>query len=110
MSPYLIGFIIFLKMFKNRQNPIRLRSKIYLIIYQYENDFQTLKEHLKKVFKIKLESEWLYVLKKESYSNQEDEVLVYLEFQHSSDIYSIKLDVTLNNRTIKSNIWTLSDQ
>ena len=99
-------------MFKNRQNPIRLRSKIYLylIIYQYENDFQTLKEHLKKVFKIKLESEWLYVLKKESYSNQEDEVLVYLEFQHSSDIYSIKLDVTLNNRTIKSNIWTLSDQ
>jgi hypothetical protein len=58
------------------KNPIRLRSKVYLLLYSINNEKEKLKLFLQKVFKISSENEWRYVIKEERYSNTDSKTII----------------------------------
>jgi hypothetical protein len=65
---------------KSKKNPIRLRSKIYLLIYPFAIDVYNLKKFIQEAFKVKSDSEWKYVIKQEAYCFYTNETFVLLNY------------------------------
>jgi hypothetical protein len=91
------------------KNPIRLRSKTYLLQYAITNEKKRLKIFLEKVFKINADSDWRYVIKEENYSNTSSKTIVFIDLTSKSDVYSSKLDFPIDNNIVRGDYWTLTD-
>ena len=94
-----------------KTNPIRLRSKKCLLTYENTViSLDILLNHLKNIFCIKSDSYWKYILKREYYENQDPKTIVYLEFNHSPDIYTGNLTFKENNKDIVCKCWPVSNK
>lgn len=97
-------------MLDKRQNPIRLRSTIYLLIYPLVDDLVKFKDFLEFTFSIKSSTDWKYVIKQEHYTDSSGKTLVFVELTTKSDVYSAKLGYPLQDVQLKGAYWTLSDR
>ncbi len=91
-------------------NPIRLRSKKCLLIYNTLVSFDNLMKHLRYIFYIKFDNDWQYLFKTECYKNKNPRTMIYLEFRYSPDIYTGKLNFQQNNKEINCTCWAVPNK
>lgn len=90
--------------------PIRLRSKISLLIYHEINYNEKLKTHLETVFGIRQNVQWNYIFKTEHRLDKQTNVLVFLECQEAPDVYSNKLAFSWENKLIQPHVYCLAER
>lgn len=80
--------------------PQRVRSKHIFLIYENFSSLDFTLEHLKQIFNIEKESDWVYILRLERLIDGKTNILVYVELTYPPDISAERWTL----RTIKPKI------
>lgn len=89
--------------------PIRLRSKVCILVYDKSLNISELKQRLQESFQIMVDNEWNYIIKSEICDDGKMLITVFLELKKRPDLYSDRLNFEFDNETIRPSIWCFSN-
>jgi hypothetical protein len=95
-----------------KSNPVRIRSKICLLEYPKlrKDDIQILKDHIREVFKFKLNSDWEYVFKEERFLKNKSCLIVFIKCKKKPDVYSFNLNLSVRDIALEPRVWCFTEQ
>lgn len=88
-----------------KENPIRLRSRKLMIVYEFKFGVLELKKTLMSKFNIRDDKEFRYMIRSNKLINGKDECIVILEFNDKCDILSKHLNLVVDHKIIVGKCW-----
>jgi len=89
--------------------PIRIRSKICVILYRdTEEEPSVLLTRLKEIFKVKTKENWKYLIKIEREKGCRD-IIIYLKFDEAPDVYTSRFNLPQQGGFSVPSVWCFNE-
>ena len=87
----------------------KLRSKIYVFVYNNVISIHALKDHLSKAFKIGSNASWNFIIRTENYIGHPSVLIAFLQFVKPTSIFLDKVNLEIEGKIEKPTISRFSN-